>query len=175
MTHHNHSKTPRTKRLPALALCAALIAPALVPVAALAHSDARAGLTVDVRGLKVGHVHDHRYDRYRDRVADRRFLRRGGDRYDRIGSRYNTRYFVRPWEPLNFKHWWRVERVKCRYTPNLSRLNRFERREALAHGYDRYLRDHRRWSKRMERRHRNANRDRFLAYEDRRRDRNRRW
>jgi hypothetical protein len=178
------SKTALKRKLPWLALCTAM----LIPVAASADPGSRAGLRSEHQAVKVGHVRDHRHDRHdsrierkRDRRADRRAERRIERRIDRKIERridrqllrhapvrharqhrqgYNTRYFVRPWEPLNFKHWWRVERQFSRYTPNLRHLNRYERKEVLNHGYNRYLRDHRRWSKRAQRDRRHARLDR---------------
>lgn len=180
------SGTALKRKLPWLALCTAM----LMPVAASADPGHRAGLSGEHQAVKVGHVRDHRHDRYdrrddrierkRERRLERRIDRKIERRIDRQILRhaparharyqrqgYNTRYFVRPWEPLNFKHWWRVERQHSRYTPNLSRLNRYERREVLNHGYNRYLRDHRRWSKRAQRHRLSARNDRSYRYDRR--------
>lgn len=116
----------------------------LAPIAAQADHDDRTRISVHFGTSPVTHYqhvrhNDHRYHRGYDRRFDGR---RGG---------YSA-YFVRPNRPLNFKHWRRVERRLHEYTPPLRHLNRYEARQVLSHGYDRYLRDHRRWSKRMNRR-----------------------
>ncbi|MGI9327229.1 MAG: hypothetical protein ACR2PZ_18570 [Pseudomonadales bacterium] len=151
MTHLNHNPSPQIAKAGRRGLMgAAVLAFGLVtPFAANAGHDDRARLSVDVAVTPVSqhlrHVaHRDKYDRYRSDRHDHRYNRKKDRR---------SRYFVRPYEPLNFKHWWRVERRLQHYTPHLGHLNRYERRQVLGHSYDRYLRDHRRWSRRAERRY----------------------
>lgn len=140
-----------------LAGAAVLALGLLAPVAASADRADRVQLTIDAGAVQVSH---YGHDRYRHK---NRYRHEGRYRHhDRVSRRgYDSRYFVRPHRPLNFKHWLRVERQLHAYTPNTRHLNRYELRQVLGHGYDRYLRDHHRWSKRADRRQ-----DRFLARND---------
>ena len=142
MTHPlNHRKTLGASLVGAAVLAMGL----LTPVVASADSNDRVRVSLKAHATPVSHElrRDHRY-------RDNHHNSRRSDRVSRRG--YDSRYFVKPYTPLNFKHWLRVERRLNAYTPNLRGLNRYEVRQVLGHGYDRYLRDHRRWSQRAERR-----------------------
>lgn len=161
MTHPLKHRQSRRARLLGSAVVALGM---LAPFAASADSNDR--LQFSVKGAVTPVSHNYR-DGYRDkhRHGHRRDHRRD-HRYDRVKRNgYDSRYFVRPYKPLNFKHWLRVERRLNAYTPNTRHLNRYELRQVLGHGYDRYLRDHRRWSKRSTRRaiRNDHRRDRWIA------------
>lgn len=167
----NHRKTLGASLVGAAVLAMGL----LTPFAASADSKDRVRVAIKgaVAPVSYNSRRDHRYrNDYRNS--------RSQDRLSRLAR--NTRFFVKPHRPLNFKHWWRVERRVNAYAPNIRGLNRYEVRQALGHSYDRYLRDHRRWSKRVDRaQHRNrwiARNDYYdRKHDDRRNDRNRyrRW
>lgn len=163
----NHRKTLGASLVGAAVLAMGLLTPFA------ANADSKDRVRVALKGTVTPVSHKVRRDhRYRDDY-------RNGYRQDRISRRgYDSRYFVRPYTPLNFKHWWRVERRLNAYAPSIRGLNKYEVRQVLRHSYDRYLRDHRRWSKRVDRADR---RDRWMArndYYDRKhndRNRYRRW
>lgn len=174
MTHPlNHRKTLGASLVGAAVLAMGL----LTPVVASADSNDRVRVAIKATATPVSR--DYRRD-HRHRNDYRNTQRR--DRVSRRG--YDSRYFVQPYNPLNFKHWWRVERRLNAYAPSIRGLNRYEVRQVLGHSYDRYLRDHRRWSNRADRRsvrslRNDQRRDRWIARSDRH-DRNknkryRRW
>lgn len=149
MTHPtNHRKTLGTSLIGAAVLAMGLLA----PVVASADSNDRVRVSNKAVATPVnyGYSRDHRYNNRHDRYSRNTRFERNNRSFK--GGRYDSRYFVKPNVPLNFKHWWRVERQLNAYAPSLRGLNRYEVRQVLGHSYDRYLRDHRNWSHRAQRR-----------------------